>query len=122
MSNQKLILAFALILLVISMPFTFIHLKANPNDASITFIQHLVAAMANFLGPWGVVLVRLVDFPNAGLQSFSWVLAGSLTLLGIFLVGIPIYLNTQIKKRSVQYLFLVFWFFFLIVWFGVGLR
>jgi hypothetical protein len=39
--------------LVISLPFTFGHLIARPDDAPITAIQHVTAALANFFGPWG---------------------------------------------------------------------
>ena len=78
----------------------------------------LVAALSNFFGPWGVVMVRVVDFPNAGLRSFSWALAGGLTLFGAMLILAPLY----VKKRFVQYACVIAWIMFLVIWFGVGLR
>ena len=117
MSTRKMLLLYCVIFLVVSIPFTFIHLMANPDDAPISPIQHLVAAMANFAGPWGVVVVRIVDFPNAGLRSFSWILAGGLTLFGVTLIGIPF----LVKKRIAQYFSIPIWSLFLIIWFGIGL-
>jgi hypothetical protein len=73
--------------------------------------------LANYLGPWGVAIVRLVDFPNAGLRSFSWALAAGLTLLGAALLILPL----MTRKRSVQIPLSVLWGVFLVVWFGVGL-
>jgi hypothetical protein len=104
--------------LVISLPFVTIHLLANPNDAPITPLQHIAAAVANYFGPWGVAIVRLVDFPNAGLRSFSWLLAIGLTLLGGLFLGLGLW----IKGRGWQYSLIAFWALFMVVWFGVGLR
>jgi hypothetical protein len=73
--------------------------------------------VANFFGPWGVAIVRLVDFPNAGMRSFSWVLAVGLTLLGALLV----ILATRTTRRPVQFALVGFWAVFSLVWFGVGL-
>ena len=117
MSTRKVLAIFAIIALVISLPFVIIHLLAKPDDAPITPLQHVVAALANYFGPWGVAIVRLVDFPNAGLRSFSWALAAGLTLLGAALVVLPLW--TQ--KRAMQVVLCVFWGMFLGVWFGVGL-
>lgn len=109
--------AFVIIWLVISLPFVIIHLLAAPDDAPITPLQHVVAALANYFGPWGVVIVRLVDFPNAGLRSFSWALAAGLTLLGALLLVLPL----GISNRPLQVLLTVFWALFVLVWFGLGL-
>jgi hypothetical protein len=103
---------------VVSLPFVLIHLMAAPDDAPITPLQHVVAALANYFGPWGVTIVRLVDFPNAGLRSFSWALAAGLTLLGAALLVLPL----RIQKRPFQVLLSVLWGLFLVVWFGIGLR
>jgi hypothetical protein len=104
--------------LVISLPFTIIHLIASPDDAPITPLQHLTAAFANYFGPWGVAIVRVVDFPNAGLRSFSWALAVALTVIG----GLLILVSMRMKNRYLQYLFIAFWALFTMVWFAVGLR
>ena len=100
------------------MPFTVIHLIARPDDAPITPLQHIMAAFANFFGPWGVAIVRVVDFPNAGLRSFSWALAVALTVIG----GLLILVSIRMKHRYVQYLFIALWALFTMVWFAVGLR
>jgi hypothetical protein len=103
--------------LVISVPFTIIHLIAKPDDAPISPLQHVAAAIANFFGPWGVALVRLVDFPNAGLRSFSWAWAIGLTVIG----GLLLALATRNARRPVQLLLTALWAVFVVVWFGVGL-
>jgi hypothetical protein len=118
MSTKKVLIVFGVIALVISLPFVVIHLLAAPDDAPITPLQHGVAAMANYFGPWGVLLVRLVDFPNAGLRSFSWMGAVGLTLLGAALLV----LSWRTKLRSGQLLLAGLWGLFLVVWYGVGLR
>jgi len=118
MSTRKVLSLFAVIALVVSLPFVIIHLMAAPNDAPITPLQHVVAALANYFGPWGVAIVRLVDFPNAGLRSFSWLLGAGLTLLGVALLVLPL----TIRSRPWQILLSVLWGFFVVVWFGVGLR
>jgi hypothetical protein len=117
MSTKRVLAVFGVIALAVSLPFVVIHLMAAPNDAHITPLQHAAAALANYLGPWGVALVRLVDFPNAGLRSFSWGLAAGLTLLGAALVILP----RWTQKRSWQVMLCVLWGMFLVVWFGVGL-
>jgi hypothetical protein len=103
--------------LALSLPFTIIHLIARPDDAPITPLQHLVAAIANYFGPWGVVLVRVVDFPNAGLRAFDWGLALGLTLVG----GVLILFAAQLTKRFFQLLLTAVWALFALVWFTVGL-
>ena len=118
MSTRKLLAIFGVIALAFSLPFVVIHLIAAPNDAPITPLQHVVAAFANYFGPWGVIIVRLVDFPNAGLRSFSWALAAALTLLGAALL----ILSRRTKKRPLQILLSGLWGLFLTVWFGVGWR
>lgn len=117
MSIRKVLIIFGIIVLVVSLPFVLIHLMAAPDDAPITPLQHSVAALANCFGPWGVTVVRLVDFPNAGLRSSSWKLAGGLTLLGATLVVLAL----KAKTRPVQMLLCVIWGLFLLAWFGVGL-
>ena len=118
MTTRKLLTRHAIAGLVISLPFTIIHLIARPDDAPITPLQHITAAFANFFGPWGVAIVRVVDFPNAGLRSFSWALAVGLTVLG----GSLILLSLRMKNRYLQYVFIAFWALFTLVWFAVGLR
>ena len=118
MTTRKLLARHAIAGLVISLPFTIIHLIARPDDAPITPLQHITAAFANFFGPWGVAIVRVVDFPNAGLRSFSWALAVGLTVLG----GSLILLSLRMKNRYLQYVFIAFWALFTLVWFAVGLR
>ena len=117
MSTKRVLAVFGVIALAVSLPFVVIHLMAAPDDAPITPLQHAAAALANYLGPWGVALVRLVNFPNAGLRSFSWGLAAGLTLLGAALVILPLW--TQ--RRSMQIVLCVLWGMFVVVWFGVGL-
>jgi hypothetical protein len=108
---------YAITALVISLPFTVIHLLARSDDAPISPLQHVAAAIANFFGPWGVALVRLVDFPNAGLRSFSWVWAIGMTVVG----GVLLVLAARISKRSLQILLRGLWAMFVVVWFLVGL-
>ena len=117
LTSRRLLARYAVIGLVISLPFTVLHLIARPDDAPITPLQHVTAAVANFFGPWGVVIVRLVDFPNAGLRSFSLALAIGLTLIG----GLLLVLATRITGRPMQVLLTALWAVFLAVWFGVGL-
>ncbi len=117
MSNRKVLVIFSLIALVTSLPFVVIHMAAAPDDAPLSPLQHIVAAWANYFGPWGVAIVRLVGFPNAGLRSFSWALAAGLTLLGGALVILPL----KLHNRSWQILLSVLWGLFVVVWFGVGL-
>ena len=118
MTTKRLLTTFAITAAVINVPFIVLHLIANPDDAPITAPQHVTAAVANFFGPWGVAIVRLVDFPNAGLRSFSWVLAVGLTLIGASLVV----LATRITDRRLQILLAAIWALFSMLWFGVGLR
>lgn len=117
MSTRNILRLFAILALLIGLPFGLLHLVAAPDDAAITPLQHAGAALANYFGPWGVAVVRLVEFPNAGLRSFSWGLACGLTLLGAALVVLPL----TIKKRPWQMLLFVLWGLFLVVWYGVGL-
>jgi hypothetical protein len=118
MNTRKVLARFSVIALVVSLPFVAIHLTAAPDDAPITPLQHVVAALANYFGPWGVAIVRLVDFPNAGLRSFSWALAAGMTLLGAALCLLPL----KVHNRPGQILLSVLWGLFVVVWFGVGLR
>lgn len=117
MNTRKLLVACAVSFLIVSLPFIIIHLVAAPDDAPISPVQHVVAAFANFFGPWGVVIVRLVDFPNAGMREFNWILSAALTLVGALLLGSILKLRT----RPLQFLFLGAWAVFSVVWFGVGL-
>ena len=105
MTSRRLLIWYSTILLVIALPFVIIHMAAKPDDAPISLLQHLVAAFANFFGPWGVVIVRVVDFPNAGLRSFSWALAGGLSLFGAMLVALPL----CSRHRYVQYICILLW-------------
>lgn len=118
MSTRKVLALFGIIALAVSLPFVALHLVAAPDDAPITPLQHVTAALANYFGPWGVAIVRLVNFPNAALRSFSWTLAAGLTLLGAALLV----LSLKIHSRPWQVLLSVLWGLFVIVWFGVGLR
>jgi hypothetical protein len=117
MTTCRLRAVFAITGLVIGAPFTIVHLIAKPNDAPITPLQHVTAALANFFGPWGVAIVRIVDFPNAGLRSFSWGLALGLTVMGVLLVA----LASRMTKPLFQLTLAVLWGLFSITWFGVGL-
>jgi len=118
MTSKKVLVVYGVILVIISLPFTVIHLTAKPDDAPISPVQHVVAALANVLGPWGVAIVRLVDFPNAGLRSFSWVLAVVLTLLAGALIAVGL----CAQGRGLKYFSMVVWTVFLVLWFGIGLR
>jgi hypothetical protein len=116
MSTRKVLATLAVIMLVIYVPFVYLHLISDPDDAPITRLQLVVAALANLFGPWGVAIVRLVDFPNSGLRSFSWALAVGLTLVGALLLVLLL----KIRKRPWQILLTVVWGLFVTVWFGVG--
>jgi hypothetical protein len=118
MSNKKLLSKYVAIVLIISLPFTVIHMLAHPDDAAISPLQHFVAALADVFGPWGVVIVRIVDFPNAGLRSFSLTMAIALTLVGAGLIMLPF----VVKRRFVQYSCITAWFVFMAWWFAIGLR
>jgi hypothetical protein len=116
MSTRQLLGRCGLIGVLLGLPFALLHLVANPDDAPITPLQHLVAALANFFGPWGVALVRIVDFPNAGWREFSCPLAIGLTLLAcVFLV-----LSPRIHGRAQQYVFIGGWTLFMMVWLALG--
>lgn len=116
MTDKKRLTAFLFTWLGISLPFVLLHLAARPDDAPISPLQHLVAALANFFGPWGSAIVRMVDFPNAGWRAFSWGLAVILTLSGAILVGLRLWL----QHRTWQWVLTGFWVLFSLVWFGVG--
>ena len=118
MNTRKLLVVCAVTFLVVSLPFILIHLLANPDDAPITPLQHVVAAFANFLGPWGVAIVRVVDFPNAGMREFNWFLSAGLTIVGMVLMGSLL----KLRARPLQFLFLGAWAVFSVVWFGIGLQ
>jgi hypothetical protein len=117
MTTRRMLIVYAIVGLAVSLPFVFIHLNAKPDDAPISPLLHITAAVANFVGPWGVAIVRLVDFPNAGLRSFSWALAVGLTLIGAFLILFGI----RAKPRYLRYSLIALWTMFTVVWFGVGL-
>ena len=116
-SAKSPLMWFAITAAVVSVPFTIIHLIAKPDDAPISPLQHVAAALANFFGPWGVALVRLVDFPNAGLRSFSWAWAIGLTVIG----GLLLALASRVARRPGRLLLTALWAVFVVVWFGVGL-
>jgi hypothetical protein len=118
MNSRKVVAVIGITTLVVSLPFVVIHLVAAPDDAPVTPLQHGMAALATYFGPCGVAIVRLVDFPNAGLRSFNWALAAALTSVG----GTLVILALKAKRWSVQILLLVLLGLFLVVWFGVGLR
>jgi hypothetical protein len=106
------------VVMTVSLPFAAVHMLARPDDAPISPMQHVVAALANFFGPWGVVIVRIANFPNAGLRSFSLTLAVALTLFGAGLIALPF----VVKMRFVQYSCITVWFVFVTLWFLIGLR
>jgi hypothetical protein len=116
MINKRMLVRCGLIGVVISLPFTVLHLIANPDDAPISPLQHVVAALANYFGPWGVVIVRVVDFPNAGLRAFSLGLALALTALGALLI----LWSARESRRWIQHLLAGGWVLFAIAWFLVG--
>jgi hypothetical protein len=72
--------------------------------------------VANYFGPWGVAIVRLVDFPNAGMRSFRWDYAIGLTVIGALLIA----LGMRTKKRYLQYLLACLWVSFVFVWLVTG--
>ncbi len=117
MTTRKLLTTGAIISLGISLPFVVLHLVARPDDAPISPFQHVTAAFANFFGPWGVAIVRLVDFPNAGLRSFSWLAAIGLTLLGALIVLVAV----RTEKRYTQDACIACWTVLTAVWFVIGL-
>ena len=116
MSSRKLFVVYGVTAAVIGLPFTILHLTARPDDAVISPLQRLAAAMANGFGPWGGALVRLVDFPNAGLRTFSWLAAIGLTLAGGLLLALP----PRARGRLAQASLAAAWTVFLVIWFGTG--
>ena len=117
MSPKKLGRVYGIAFVAISVPFSVLHLLAKPDDAPISALQHAVAALANYFGPWGVAILRLVDFPNAGMRSFSWGLAIGMTLLG----GLLVALARQKVRLPGQLLLAALWAGFTLVWFVVGM-
>jgi hypothetical protein len=67
MSTRKVLAVFGVIAIVVGLPFVLIHLMAAPDDAPITPLQHVVAALANYLGPWGVTIAVVLDWPTYSL-------------------------------------------------------
>jgi hypothetical protein len=118
MSIKNQLSIYGAIVLIVSLPFIVIHMFAHPDDAPISPMQHFVAVLANVFGPWGVVIVRIVDFPNAGLRSFSLTIAVALTLVGAGLIILPF----VVKNRFVQYSSITAWFVFVTLWFAIGIR
>ena len=116
MTTQRLAVSLVVTTSTISVPFTVLHLIANPDDAPITPLQHAAAALANYFGPWGVALVRAVNFPNAGMRSFSWTWALALTAIGFTLILLARY----VRRPGLQYLLLASWTLFSLVWFALG--
>lgn len=117
MNKPHVFRVFGLMTLGVSLPFAIIHLRAAPDDAPITLVQRFAAVLANGCGPWGVAMVRLVNFPNAGWRSFSWALAIGLTLAGVGLCLLRLRSRGPVESR----LWTVTWGVFLVIWFGVGL-
>ncbi|MBI5091130.1 MAG: hypothetical protein HZB26_01660 [Candidatus Hydrogenedentes bacterium] len=116
MTSRSLLFAYLVFLVAISVPFSFLHLIARPDDAPISPLQRVVAVAANYFGPWAGPIVWLVDFPNAGLRSFSLAWAGGLTLLAAALVLVPVLW----RRRPLQYVCIAIYVPFLLVWFGAG--
>lgn len=114
--QKALACRFGIAACVVAFPFLCIHLVANPNDAPISFFQHFMAALANFFGPWGIFITHLVDFPNAGLRSFSLATALFLTALGVLLV----WLGARTGSKRLQNILTGCWTIFLVAWFVVG--
>jgi hypothetical protein len=118
MSAGRTLAIFGTVTLAVSVPFAAVHFLAAPDDALITPLQRVVAILANYFGPWGVAIVRVVDFPNAGLRSFSWGMAAGLSVIGAVLLLLPL----KIRHRPSQIVLSVLWGCFVVIWFGVGLR
>lgn len=116
MSRKRLLATYGTIMLLVSLPFTLLHLRAHTDDAYITWPQRIVASAANLCGPWGVAIVRLVDFPNAGMREFSWLWGIGLTLLVAVLIAVPL----SIRWPVVQYVCIVLWTALMLVWFVTG--
>ena len=116
---------FLLVWLVLGLLFSVLHLRAiglrdTPEQAPISALQGIVAATSNFLGPWAGHLVRVVDFPNAGLRNFRWSLAALMTLAAFTLVAVGTQTAHRGMRVAAMFLFttlMVFWYaygFFLI--------
>lgn len=103
--------------IVLGIPFVVLHLVANPDDAPISMLQHIAAAFANFFGPWGVAIVRLVDFPNAGMRSFNLGIAVGLTLA----LAAAVYATLQARRRGTQVLAYAGFVLLMLFWLGLGL-
>jgi hypothetical protein len=93
-----------------------LHLLANPDDAPISLVQHLVAAVANFFGPWGVAVVRCADFPNAGWREFNLPWSVGLTLAGVALLAA----GYRFRGRAQRLALLAGWGLFALAWFLIG--
>lgn len=117
MQRKQVLATLGLIVLALSLPFVILHWVAAPDDARISVFQRAVAALSNYAGPWGVVLVRLADFPNAGMRSFNPGLAAAMTFFG----AAVIFGALKTRKRTWQTLLFVLWGIFVLAWFSIGL-
>ncbi len=85
--SGKLFLVLLSIAVVPAAACTLIHINA-PDSFGLTWIHRTSASIANWFGPWAVLLVRLVNFPNAGIRCFDPFLAAVMTaLLATILIG-----------------------------------
>ena len=88
----------------------------TPGQQPITGAQGLTAAVANTLGPWAGHVVRVVDFPNAGLRSFMLFPALTLTALVVVLVAVGLRSRQTVCQRICLALFAAL----MLVWYGYG--
>lgn len=119
LSNKRLALLFFLIAFVPAAVCAFFHLRAPVDLAKdgITWIHGISAVFANWFGPWAVLIVRLVDFPNAGTRSFNLPLALGLTAI----LAALLFAAFRSRLRLVRIPCLVIFAPFSLIWFGIGL-
>ncbi len=112
---------FAIVWIGIGVIVGLVHLNAiglndTPEGPAISVTQGFAAAGANMLGPWSGHIVRVVNFPNAGLRSFSMLGALGLTVTFVILIGAGYVLRQRPARWTVFSLFLLL----MPVWYGYG--
>jgi hypothetical protein len=78
--------------------------------------QGLVAALGNMVGPWAILVVRIVDFPGVDLRYFHLGLALGLSFLVIAAVWGVAHMAHPFARLGVFVVFIALMF----VWYGAG--
>ena len=119
LSDKRLAYALAAVAFPFFAVCTFLHLRAPIAlaDDGITWVHGIAATLANLFGPWAAAIVRLVDFPNAGLRSFSLPMALGFTAA---LIGFLV-LSFRTRRDALRWTCLVLFLPIVASWFFLGL-